>query len=126
MTTTKYKVGDSVVCNGYPNKVIAVTSYGMIEVRSEHGDGCVDPNDELTVQPGIVWEHMCAAAKSDMRKARKEGSILIAQTRRGTVELAYVDGGYEIRADGRDLGRASTAKLAVEMIAPLYQITIEG
>lgn len=28
-------------------------------------------------------------AASDMRKARKEGSIMIAQTKRGTVELTY-------------------------------------
>ena len=121
-TTTKHQVGDSVVCNGYQGTVTALTDYGMVEVRLASGGVCVDPSD---VQPGSVWQIMAKCAQSDMRKARKEGSILICQTRRGTVELTYSDRAYEISVDGRCVGRA-TAKNAVEMIAPLYQVVIEG
>ena len=50
----KYSVGDKVTCNGYPGTVIAVTDYGMIEVRLPSGSVCVDPNDELTVRPRVA------------------------------------------------------------------------
>jgi hypothetical protein len=120
MDSAAIKTGDSVVVNGYKGSVERVHAHG-VDVRLASGSVCVDASD---VQPGSVWDVMCKAAQSDMRKARKEGSILICQTRRGTVELAYVDSGYEISAEGRGIGRASTAKLAVEMIAPLYQVEI--
>lgn len=123
-TTKKHQVGDKVVCNGYQGTVTALTDYGMVEVRLERGSVCVDPSD---VQPGTVWDLMCDCACADMRTARNEGSILITETRRGTVDLTYGgDGVYSIRADGRDIGRASTAKTAVAMLAPLYQVVIEA
>jgi hypothetical protein len=115
------KQGDSVVVHGYPGSVERVHAQG-VDVRLASGGVCVDPSD---VQPGSVWEIMCDCARADMRKARKEGSILICETRRGTVELTYTDRAYEISAEGRCIGRA-TAKNAVEMIAPLYQVVIEG
>jgi hypothetical protein len=120
MTTTN-KVGDSVVCNGHLGTISAVTDYGMVEVQLEGGTVCVDPSD---LQPGSVWDVMVKCARSDMRLARKEGSILIAQTRRGTVELTYSERAYEINVDGRGVGRASTVKAAEAMIAPLYQVEI--
>lgn len=124
-TTTKYTVGDSVVCNGYLGTVSALTDYGMIEV----GGVCVDPNDTLTVQPGFVWDVMCKAAQSDMRKARKEGSILIADTRRGLVELRYNAPlkSYEVRTQGVDsrfIMSASTVKSATQVLASLNQVEV--
>lgn len=119
--TMELNKGDTVVVNGHKGTVECVHAQG-VDVRLASGGVCVDPGD---VQPGMVWDIMCAAARADMRRARKEGSILICQTRRGTVELSYRDRGYELRADGRDIGRASS-KHAVEMIAPLYQVTIEA
>lgn len=120
MDSAAIKSGDSVVVNGYKGSVERVHAQG-VDVRLASGGVCVDPS---AVQPGSVWDVMCKAAQSDMRKARKEGSILICQTRRGTVALTYSERAYEISVDGRGIGRASTAKLAVEMIAPLYQVEI--
>lgn len=116
------------MCNGHPGTVSKLTDYGMIEVRTESGGVCVDPNDELTVQPGEIWAQMCKFAESDMRKARKEGSILIAQTRRGTVELTYHAPGrrYEVHTWGLDARFVccGTAKDVVARIASLYQIGV--
>jgi hypothetical protein len=125
-TTNKYKVGDSVIANGYPGTVTAVTANGMIEVRLASGGVCLDPNDALSVQPGSIWTELCKMAESDLRAARKLGSILICQTRRGTVELAYYANAkrFEAHTMGPDsrFVASGTAKEMVERIASLYQI----
>jgi hypothetical protein len=125
---TMLKVGDSVVCNGFQGTVSAFTANGMIEVRLASGAVCVDPSDALTVQPGSVWEHMQKAAQSDMRKARKEGSILICDTRYGTVELTYIAASrkYEAFTMGPASRFIASGKSAdvVERLASVYQVTL--
>jgi len=87
MTTTKYTVGDKVVCHGHLGTVIELHAHNGISVRLERGEVEVDADDVL---PGEVWPQLVKMGESDARKARKEGSILIAQTSRGTVDLRYV------------------------------------
>jgi len=130
MTTMKYEVGDSVVCNGFPGTVSALTDYGMIEVRLANGGVCVDPSDKLAVQSGAVWAELCKMAKSDLRRARKEGSILMCETRLGTVELAYYETSKRFEAHTMGLDSrfvaSGTAKEMVERIASLYQVVEAG
>lgn len=78
-----------------------------------------------------LWPQLCKMAESDMRRARKEGSILICNTRRGTVELRYVSGRrYELRTLGAEsvlagdspciaLGAAAAVR---DSLAALYAI----
>lgn len=123
-----YSVGDSVVANGYKGTVTAVTANAMIEVRLASGTICVDPNDAQTVQPGAVWEHMIGAAQSDMRKARKEGSILICDTRYGAVELTYTAASRTYEAltmgPGSRFVACGKASEVAEKLASVYQVVL--
>jgi hypothetical protein len=129
-----FKVGDSVLVNGYPGVVATVHAHdngvmaGMIDVRFDHGQGsvCVDASDAL---PGEVWLQICKMAASDLRKARKEGSILISDTKHGSVELRYVftEKSFEIHKlgiDARHIMTIEANKKAPEKLAPIYRIEV--
>jgi hypothetical protein len=117
-----YKVGDKVVLNGFRG-VIGKVCDGQLSGMVEVGGACVSAAD---VQPIEVWAHMVSAAKSDMRKARKEGSILIAQTRRGLVELTYDASTREYLAthEGRHVA-SGPAHAMPERLASVYQVEID-
>jgi len=129
-----FKVGESVLANGYPGVVETVHAHdsglmtGMIDVRFDGGQGsvCVDASDVL---PGEVWLQICKMAASDLRKARKEGSILISDTKHGSVELRYVgaEKSFEIHKLGLDARHIMTIradKKAAEKLAPIYRIEV--
>jgi hypothetical protein len=67
-------------------------------------------------------------AKSDLRKARNKGGILIAQTLRGTVELTYAADtkSYSVVSlDGGTFQKSGTAKEMVAVIAGLYDVVAQ-
>lgn len=130
MTTTKYKVGDAVVFNGYPGTVRTVDADGMLEVRLERGDAHADPSDVL---PGEVWPQLVKMGESDARKAKREGSILIASTLYGTLDLRYDATAKHFEgyvADelhprgGHCVLSAGTIKQAGTQLASLYRIEV--
>lgn len=51
MKTDKYKVGQKVICNGFPGTVVALNDYKMVEVRLSSGHVCVDAEDKRTIRP---------------------------------------------------------------------------
>lgn len=66
-------------------------------------------------------EALTKFAKSDLNLSRKEGSILIAQTKRGTLSLEHVAGIYTLKAEGEVLATGKPA-VVVPVLASLYQI----
>lgn len=56
-------------------------------------------------------------AKSDLRTARKEGYMLIGQTKRGTLALRHSDGIYTLSTQGIDAAVIAHGKPAV--VAPV-------
>lgn len=123
---TEYKIGDSVIGNGYPGTIIAIHAHG-IDVRLASGVVCLDPADGQSVQPHSIWPLLLKIAASDLKRARKEGSILIAETRRNTVELTYDAAAkqYECQTcEGHFVFKAA-AKQATEHLASLYQTVSE-
>lgn len=124
--TTKHNVGDSVIANGYLGTVTAVLEHGGIAVRLERGEIEIDGSDVL---PGSLWPQLCKMGESDARKARKEGSILIAQTSRGTVDLRYsaTDKRFEGTCEGgRCVVNARTIKAAGVQLASLYRVEMSA
>lgn len=126
--TTKHNVGDSVVANGYPGTVTAVLEHGGIAVRLASGEIEIDASDVL---PGSVWPMLVKMGESDARKARKEGSILIAQTSRGTVDLRYSATekrfeGTVAEGHGRCVVNARTVKEAGLQLASLYRVEMSA
>lgn len=116
-----FKVGDSVVANHFPGTVTAVLAHGGIAVRLASGEIELDVSDVL---PGEVWPQLVKMGESDARKARKEGSILIAGTCCGTVDLRYsaTEKRFEGMVEGRCVVSARTVRAAGLQLASLYQI----
>lgn len=82
----------------------------------------------LTYEQAIAIDKI---AQADMRRARKEGSILIAQTKFGTVELAYhkENRSYSIRSQGDGERRIAMKNLAASgcatRLSGVYDIRFE-
>lgn len=63
-----------------------------------------------------------AVANQDMARARREGSVLIAQTRIGLVELFYIRNTYLLRScEGQGMLAEGPAKKVRPVLAYLYQ-----
>jgi hypothetical protein len=67
-------------------------------------------------------------ATSDLRCARREGYLLVAQTKKGTLALSYVDGAYTLstvgpKAEVLASGKAGTVR---PVLVGVYDIVVEG
>lgn len=123
-----FKVGDSVIKSGYLGTVTAVGEHGAVCVRTAGGEGETDASDLL---PGNLWPELVKMGMSDVRKARKEGAILVTETRRGLIELSYdaATKRYEGRTqDGHGfcVVNAATQKQAAEQMASLYNVQVQS
>ncbi len=65
-------------------------------------------------------------AKSDLRTARKEGYMLIGQTKRGTLALRHSDGIYTLSTQGSDSAVIAQGKPAVvvPVLASCYSVVM--
>lgn len=125
-----YKVGDSVVAHGHLGTVIEVHAHNGISVKLASGEIEIAASDTL---PGSVWPQLVKMGEHDARKARKEGSILIAQTCRGTVDLRYIAAERRFEgtiADelnpcaGHCVVNARTNKECAVQLASLYRVEV--
>jgi hypothetical protein len=68
-----------------------------------------------------------ACAESDLRRVKREGEILIAQTIKGTVRLARADDGYVLVTCGHVVPETLAAgkrKVVKAALAKLYDVEI--
>lgn len=72
-------------------------------------------NDNMTDDELIAA--LTKIAKSDLRIARKEGYMLIAQTKRGTLALRHSAGVYTLSTQGIDAAVIAQGKPAI--VAPV-------
>ena len=66
-------------------------------------------------------DHLRYFAQQDVDKARHEGEVLVAQTKRGTLTVRYENKQYVILATGEELVRG-TRKQAITTLADLYTV----
>lgn len=65
-------------------------------------------------------------ATSDLRCARREGAMLICQTKRGLLDLSYVDGTYTLATSGPAVEVLAQGKAGVvrPVLVSLYDVVV--
>lgn len=81
-------------------------------------------NDPMTAAE--LTAALTKIAKSDLRIARKEGYMLIGQTKRGTLALSHSDGVYTLSTQGVDAAVIAQGKPAVvaPVLASCYDVVM--
>lgn len=98
---------------------------GNVWIDVQHLSIKVEPNTTIYAERSSILKFLENCAESDMRKARKHGEILIAQTLRGLVALAYekITGTYTLTTqDGGSWQVSGRRKITKPEIINLYSI----
>lgn len=68
------------------------------------------------------------AASKDMGRARRHGTLLIGQTKEGTVRLDYADSVYTLTKQGLDARELAKGKAGAvrQVLATLYFVYVDG
>jgi hypothetical protein len=61
-------------------------------------------------------------AQQDLDTARREGEILVAQTKRGTLMVRYAEKTYSITVAGGEQLMSGTRKQAIQTLSSLYTV----